>query len=104
PTAKRRRRPRRPPRPPRPRKRKPRRVKPRAATAPSSPPTPTSATSTTRAHAHWPKNKKAVRDVEGRIDALKKRRAGYDKELEFYQDKKGGATPPAKLAEDIQNT
>ena len=49
-------------------------------------------------------NKKTVRDVEGRIDALKKRRAGYDKELEFYQDKKGGATPPAKLSEEIQNT
>ena len=49
-------------------------------------------------------NQKAVRDVEGKIDALKKRRAGYDKELEFYQDKKGGARPPAKLAEDIKNT
>jgi len=45
-------------------------------------------------------NKKAVRDVEGRIDTLKKRRAGYDKELEFY---KGNDKPPAKLAEDIQN-
>ena len=51
-------------------------------------------------------NKKAVRDVEGRIDVLKKRRAGYDKELEFYQDKDkiGSARPPAKLTEDIQNT
>ena len=51
-------------------------------------------------------NKKAVRDVEGRIDVLKKRRAGYDKELEFYQDKDkiNGARPPAKLTEDIQNT
>ena len=50
-------------------------------------------------------NKKAVRDVEGRIDTLKKRRAGYDKELEFYQDKDkiGGARPPTKLTEDIQN-
>src|SRR5690348_17602799 len=51
-------------------------------------------------------NQKAMRDVEGRIDVLKKRRAGYDKELEFYQDKDkiGGARPPAKLTEDIQNT
>src|SRR5690242_6361869 len=50
-------------------------------------------------------NKKAVRDVEGRIDTLKKRRAGYDKELEFYQDKDkiGGSRPPAKLTQDIQN-
>jgi hypothetical protein len=49
-------------------------------------------------------NQKAVRDVENKIEALKKRRAGYDKELEFYQDKKGGAQPPAKLAEDVKNT
>ena len=49
-------------------------------------------------------NQKAMRDVENRIEALKKRRAGYDKELEFYQDKKGGARPPAKLAEDMRNT
>ena len=49
-------------------------------------------------------NQKAVHDVENKIEALKKRRAGYDKELEFYQDKKGGAQPPAKLAEDVKNT
>jgi hypothetical protein len=48
-------------------------------------------------------NQKAVRDVENKIEALKKRRAGYDKELEFYQDKKG-AQPPAKLVEDVKNT
>ena len=35
-----------------------------------------------------------------RIDAARKRRAGYDKELEFY---KGGAQPPAKLTEDIRS-
>lgn len=45
-------------------------------------------------------NRKAIRDVEARIDTARKRRAGYDKELEFY---KGGAKPPAKLAEDMQN-
>jgi hypothetical protein len=49
-------------------------------------------------------NQEAVRDVENKIEALKKRRAGYDKELEFYQDKKGGAQPPAKLAGDVKNT
>jgi Domain of unknown function (DUF4124) len=46
-------------------------------------------------------HRSAVQDVEAKIDALKKRRAGYDKELEFYQDKKGGAKPPAKLVDDI---
>jgi Domain of unknown function (DUF4124) len=46
-------------------------------------------------------NRSALQDVETRIDALKKRRAGYDKELEFYQDKKGNAKPPAKLLDDI---
>jgi hypothetical protein len=45
-------------------------------------------------------NQKALRDVETRMDVIRKRRAGYDKELEFY---KGDAKPPAKLAEDVQN-
>jgi len=49
-------------------------------------------------------NEKAVKEVESRISELKKRRAGYDKELEFYQDKKGNAKPPAKLSEDMSNT
>ena len=49
-------------------------------------------------------NEKAVHDVETKIEAIKKRRAGYDKELEFYQDKKGKAKPPAKLNEDIKNS
>ena len=48
-------------------------------------------------------NRAALQDVESRIDALKKRRAGYDKELEFYQDKKGNTKPPAKLLEDIDS-
>jgi hypothetical protein len=35
---------------------------------------------------------------------LKKTRAKYDKELEFYQDKKSGkAAPPPKLSNDIRN-
>jgi len=46
-------------------------------------------------------NQKVVKEAEQRIEALKKRRAGYDKELEFYQ---GGSTPPAKLQEDIRAT
>jgi hypothetical protein len=48
-------------------------------------------------------NRNAVQQVETRIDGLKKRRAGYDKELEFYQDKKGATKPPAKLLEDIDS-
>jgi hypothetical protein len=44
-------------------------------------------------------NRKAVQEVQTRIEAARKRRAGYDKELDFY---KGGAKPPAKLAEDVQ--
>jgi hypothetical protein len=48
-------------------------------------------------------NRSAVQQVETKIDTLKKRRAGYDKELEFYQDKKGTTKPPAKLLEDIDS-
>lgn len=48
-------------------------------------------------------NEQAVKELEGRISELKKRRAGYDKELEFYRDKKGSSKPPAKLSEDISN-
>ena len=46
-------------------------------------------------------NRSTLQEVETLIDALKKRRAGYDKELEFYNDKKGAGKPPAKLLEDI---
>jgi hypothetical protein len=45
-------------------------------------------------------NEQAVRDVELRIDAIKKRQASYDKELEFY---KGGNKPPARLQDDIRD-
>jgi hypothetical protein len=45
-------------------------------------------------------NEKAVKDVELRIDALKKRQATYDKELEFY---KGDNKPPARLQDDIRD-
>src|SRR6266850_6920915 len=52
-------------------------------------------------------NEKAVQEVEAKIEALKKRRAGYEKELAFYQDgkdKKAKGGPPAKLTADIKNS
>jgi len=54
-------------------------------------------------------NQKAVREVEGKIEALRKKRAAYDKELEFYSDsgaknKKSKSTVPVKLTEDIRNS
>ncbi len=45
-------------------------------------------------------NRKAVQEVESRIAAIRKRQAGYEKELDFY---KGKNKPPAKLADDMQN-
>jgi len=45
-------------------------------------------------------NAKALQEVESRIEAIRKRQAGYDKELEFYTGKN---KPPAKLAEDMQS-
>ena len=45
-------------------------------------------------------NELAVRDVELRIDAIKKRQASYDKELELY---KGDNKPPARLQDDIRD-
>jgi hypothetical protein len=56
-------------------------------------------------------NEKAMQEVEAKIEALKKRRAGYEKELEFYQDskdkggkdKKAKSGPPAKLTNDLKN-
>jgi hypothetical protein len=49
-------------------------------------------------------NQKAVREVEQRVADLKKRRASFDKELEFYQDKKGKTKLPPKLEEEIRQT
>jgi len=49
-------------------------------------------------------NETQVKEVEQKIDALKKVRAKYEQELEFYRDKQSGeARAPAKLAEDIKN-
>jgi hypothetical protein len=47
-------------------------------------------------------NTKAVREQETRVADLKKRRASFDKELEFYQDKKGVTKAPPKLTEEIR--
>jgi hypothetical protein len=45
-------------------------------------------------------NAQALREVQTKVEAIRKRRAGYEKELEFY---KGKNKPPAKLNEDIEN-
>jgi hypothetical protein len=45
-------------------------------------------------------NQKTVREVEDRMAQIRKRQAGYEKELEFY---KGKNKPPAKLLEDIES-
>jgi len=47
-------------------------------------------------------NQKAVRESEQRVADLKKRRATFDKELEFYQDKSGKTKVPPKLQEEIR--
>jgi hypothetical protein len=60
-------------------------------------------------------NDKAMKEIETRISSIRKRQAGYDKELEFYREgtKKGddkskakatptGSNPPAKLVEDMK--
>jgi hypothetical protein len=44
-------------------------------------------------------NQKAVDDVQTKIDAIQKRRTGFNKELEFYKDKQ----PPTRLTSDITN-
>jgi len=46
-------------------------------------------------------NELAVKDVESKIALLKKRKADFTKELDFFQGKN---KPPAKLQQDIKNT
>jgi hypothetical protein len=46
-------------------------------------------------------NEIAVKDIQVRIDALRKRQDTLKKELEFFQGKN---KPPAKLTEDIRNS
>jgi hypothetical protein len=45
-------------------------------------------------------NTKATRDVEARIDEIRKRHSAYEKELSSY---KGKGEPPAKLREDLHS-
>lgn len=45
-------------------------------------------------------NQKAVQEIETRIAAIKKRQAGYAKDMEFY---KGKNKPPARLEQDARN-
>ncbi len=50
-------------------------------------------------------NEKAVRDVEAKIDALKKKHAGYERDIAMYKDpanKKGGEVP-SRLTSDLKN-
>ena len=46
-------------------------------------------------------NSKGVEEIQARIDQMKKRLDGFNKEMEFYQGKN---KPPAKLAEDVRET
>jgi hypothetical protein len=47
-------------------------------------------------------NQKAVREAEQRVNDMKKKRATFNKELEFYNDKSGKSKVPPKLAEEIR--
>lgn len=47
-------------------------------------------------------NEKTVREIGQRIEDLKKKRASYDKELEFYNDKSGKSKPPQRMLEEIR--
>jgi hypothetical protein len=46
-------------------------------------------------------NEKAVKEIEARVDNIKKRQGELGKELEFY---KGKNQPPAKLQQDLKNS
>lgn len=45
-------------------------------------------------------NHKTILDVETRIEQIRKRQAGYEKELELYKSK---GNPPARLVDDVRN-
>lgn len=45
-------------------------------------------------------NSKAVKELESRMAAIRKRQAAHDTELEFY---KGNNKPPARLADEIRS-
>lgn len=46
-------------------------------------------------------NARAIKDAQARIESLKKRRAAYDKEMEFYKE---SDKAPQKLQDDIRTT
>ena len=46
-------------------------------------------------------NEKAVKEIEARVNALKKRRTDLVKDMEFFQGKN---KPPAKMQQDITNS
>ena len=46
-------------------------------------------------------NRRAVQEIERRIEVLRGRRAGVQKEIEVYAGR--GSKPPAKLAQDLRN-
>jgi len=45
-------------------------------------------------------NEKAIVQIQANIDQIKKRQAGFQKEMEFYQGKN---KPPAKFAQDVKS-
>ena len=47
-------------------------------------------------------HRQQVQEVEGRIDAIRKRQARHEKDLELYKDGGKGA-PPARLTEEVTN-
>jgi hypothetical protein len=51
-------------------------------------------------------NENAVREVESKIDSLKKRRSGYEKEIAAYRDptSKSKGEVPVRLTSDLRNS
>jgi hypothetical protein len=49
-------------------------------------------------------NEKTVREIGQRIVDLQKKRAGFDKEMEFYEDKSGKTKAPPRLLEEMRQT
>src|SRR5882724_10750614 len=51
-------------------------------------------------------NESAVREVEGKIDALRKKRTGYERDIALYKDpaSKNKGKVPARLTADLKNS
>jgi len=47
-------------------------------------------------------NQKQMREIEGRVEVIKRRHARYEKDLELFKSS-GKGKPPARLAEEISN-